>query len=207
MSRPTPRPVLSVTSIVDTALGIVEKYGLGDMSMRRVATELGVAPGALYWHIKNKQSLIVQLAHRIVGQCLPLHEGAPDSAVPRPEELAASLRAGLMGVRDGAEIFALGLSLGSLRAAVLSLFQHSFVHWQGLDEQQAAVRAYTLVHFSLGAVSTEQAASQLAEIGEETPDGDAGAFYDAGVGLIVRGMPALPGNVESRSGSTQEGFN
>lgn len=38
---------LSRETITAAALSILGEYGLGDVSMRRVATALGVAPGAL----------------------------------------------------------------------------------------------------------------------------------------------------------------
>ena len=52
--------------ITEAALAILAKYGLADVSMRRVATSLSVAPGALYWHISNKQELIASMAEEIV---------------------------------------------------------------------------------------------------------------------------------------------
>ena len=52
--------------ITEAALAILAEYGLADVSMRRVATSLSVAPGALYWHISNKQELIATMAEEIV---------------------------------------------------------------------------------------------------------------------------------------------
>ncbi|MDQ6741232.1 MAG: TetR family transcriptional regulator, partial [Actinomycetota bacterium] len=40
---------LSRQQIIDTALKILRDYGLADLSMRRLARDLGVQPGALYW--------------------------------------------------------------------------------------------------------------------------------------------------------------
>ena len=48
---------LSRERITQAALELLSGYGLADVSMRRVASSLGVAPGALYWHIANKQEL------------------------------------------------------------------------------------------------------------------------------------------------------
>ena len=57
-------------SIIDAALSLLDAYGLGDVTMRRVASSLGVAPGALYWHIANKQALIAALAEEIISPFL-----------------------------------------------------------------------------------------------------------------------------------------
>ena len=57
---------LEAEKIVLVALDLLKTYGLGDVTMRRVAQELGVQPGALYWHFKNKQSLLVALGNLIL---------------------------------------------------------------------------------------------------------------------------------------------
>ncbi|MGZ8727117.1 MAG: TetR/AcrR family transcriptional regulator, partial [Aeromicrobium sp.] len=44
------------TDIVERAIGVLDQYGLADLSMRRIAAELGVQPSALYHHFANKQS-------------------------------------------------------------------------------------------------------------------------------------------------------
>ncbi|RAE29375.1 TetR family transcriptional regulator, partial [Burkholderia multivorans] len=40
---------LSAESITTTALDVLSRYGLGDLSMRRLARELDVQPSARYW--------------------------------------------------------------------------------------------------------------------------------------------------------------
>ncbi|MFG6303991.1 TetR family transcriptional regulator, partial [Corynebacterium hesseae] len=58
---------LSRDAIVSTALELLTRYGLADVTMRRVATNLDVAPGALYWHVANKQSLIAAMTAEILS--------------------------------------------------------------------------------------------------------------------------------------------
>src|SRR5687768_3166484 len=59
---------LSREQVVTTAVGLLRRYGLGDLSMRRLARELGVAPGALYWHVANKQELLVEVADVLLAE-------------------------------------------------------------------------------------------------------------------------------------------
>lgn len=54
-------------SIIEAATTLLNTYGLADVTMRRVASSLGVAPGALYWHIANKQALIAALAEDTIA--------------------------------------------------------------------------------------------------------------------------------------------
>ncbi|MBB1019452.1 TetR family transcriptional regulator, partial [Dietzia sp. DQ11-71] len=42
---------LTKTAVVDTALELLRESGLPGMSMRTLATRLGVQPSALYWHV------------------------------------------------------------------------------------------------------------------------------------------------------------
>lgn len=91
---------LSRESISHAALGILDTYGLADVTMRRVASTLGVAPGALYWHIENKQELISAIATLIVGSLVD----APGTETLTPDELCARLRGVLLAHRDGAEV-------------------------------------------------------------------------------------------------------
>ena len=58
---------LNRDDVVDAAWHILQSYGLGDLSMRRLAKELEVQPGALYWHVANKQELLAVLAQRMVA--------------------------------------------------------------------------------------------------------------------------------------------
>ena len=56
---------LSRAAITGAGLEILDIYGLGDLSMRRVADTLGVQAGALYYHVPNKQSLLAALADEV----------------------------------------------------------------------------------------------------------------------------------------------
>ncbi|WP_460490576.1 TetR family transcriptional regulator, partial [Corynebacterium nasicanis] len=91
---------LTRDSIIAAAVTILDTYGLADMSMRRVATSLGVAPGALYWHIANKQQLITAIAEEILSPVLS--DPAPGGAA----EVAGALRTAMLSRRDGAEVVA-----------------------------------------------------------------------------------------------------
>ena len=59
-------PKLSPDDVVTAALDILDRQGLPDLTMRRVASALDVQASALYWHFPNKQTLLAALADRIV---------------------------------------------------------------------------------------------------------------------------------------------
>lgn len=173
---------LTRESIVAAALGILDSYGLADMTMRRVATSLSVAPGALYWHIANKQELIAAIAAEILQPVLA------DVAPITPAELAAQLRGAMLSRRDGAELVAAALSQpGSGTRAVVEKQLADTLHG---DEDLVRVGSASLLHLVLGATSLEQAQRQhAADTGAEEPT-DASADFHHGVRLLLVGLDA-----------------
>ncbi len=88
--------------VLDAAIAILDEYGLADLTMRRLATSLGVQPGALYWHFPNKQSLLGAVADRLLEPVdAPLEAATWDDQLAR---LAHRLRDALLSHRDGAEL-------------------------------------------------------------------------------------------------------
>jgi AcrR family transcriptional regulator len=60
------RPSLSRDLVADRALEIADAEGIEAVTIRRLATELGVTPMALYWHFKTKDDLLDGLADRVL---------------------------------------------------------------------------------------------------------------------------------------------
>jgi AcrR family transcriptional regulator len=53
--------------IVSMALALVDRDGLKALSMRRLGTELGVDPMAVYYHIPNKQALLDAIVEAVMA--------------------------------------------------------------------------------------------------------------------------------------------
>jgi TetR/AcrR family transcriptional regulator, tetracycline repressor protein len=58
---------LTAEGIVERALRIGDAEGLDAVTIRRLASDLGVTPMALYWHFKNKDQLLVGMADHLVA--------------------------------------------------------------------------------------------------------------------------------------------
>jgi AcrR family transcriptional regulator len=181
--------------VARTALRILDDYGLPDLTMRRLAAALDVQPSALYWHFPNKQSLLAELADRIVQQTAPVHRGADHRGI-RAE--AAALRDALLAYRDGAEVVSSTLALG-LGSALAQDRLASAIIDAGFDEVSAVRAARALLHFVLGHVSHEQQRMQYDSIGVLAPDSgdsaleeDPGAEFAFGVDLLVTGLEVMP---------------
>jgi TetR/AcrR family transcriptional regulator, tetracycline repressor protein len=63
--EPTTR--LSRDAVVDGALKLLDAEGLEALTIRRLAQSLAVTPMALYWHVKNKDELLLAVSERVWG--------------------------------------------------------------------------------------------------------------------------------------------
>jgi TetR/AcrR family transcriptional regulator, tetracycline repressor protein len=59
------RTRLTRAVVVDRALQLADAEGLEALTIRKLATDLGVTPMALYWHFRSKDELLEGLAERI----------------------------------------------------------------------------------------------------------------------------------------------
>src|SRR6266851_7334860 len=87
------RTKLSRSAVVDRALALADSDGVDALTIRRLATELGVTPMALYWHFRSKEELIASLADRIWGEI----RTDVDRSSPWPDQLRVMLES-LIGV-------------------------------------------------------------------------------------------------------------
>jgi AcrR family transcriptional regulator len=72
------RPRLTRAAVVDRALALVDRSGLDALTIRKLATELGVTPMALYWHFRGKDELLDGLAERVWSEIdLTVDRSAP----------------------------------------------------------------------------------------------------------------------------------
>lgn len=106
---------LTKTEIISTALGILDAYGLNDLTMRRLADSLDVKASALYWHVANKQSLLAELVDKILAGLEPPELDATADGDPWRPSLrgwATELRARLLDHRDSADLVASMRAIG-----------------------------------------------------------------------------------------------
>jgi TetR/AcrR family tetracycline transcriptional repressor len=64
-ARETDRTRLTKQVVVERALALGDAEGLDALTIRRLATELGVTPMALYWHFRNKEELLAAVGDQV----------------------------------------------------------------------------------------------------------------------------------------------
>ncbi|MGW6403125.1 TetR/AcrR family transcriptional regulator [Streptomyces sp. NPDC055134] len=154
-------PKLDKTQVVDTALRLLDDVGLDGLTLRAIAKELNVQAPALYWHFKNKQELLDEMATEMYRRMTADDPLTPD-ATWRERLLTSNrgLRTALLSHRDGAKVFSGSRFTGTLHAVemerTLSLFTEA-----GFTLTQAVRAATTAYMYTLGFVTEEQGVQPL----------------------------------------------
>jgi AcrR family transcriptional regulator len=151
----TPHTALSRDVILDTALRIVDDEGLGAVSMRAVATRLGVTPMALYFHVGSKAELLDAVIHRVVAKVqLPQQADAAWD-----ELLLAFAQSGRreLHAHPGVAAAIIAENPSSVGEPGLRLGERIYAAMQraGFVDADMAVGFYTVMVFLLGFVAME----------------------------------------------------
>ncbi|WP_182883583.1 TetR/AcrR family transcriptional regulator C-terminal domain-containing protein [Microbispora sp. H10949] len=144
--RGAPDGALTPARITSAAIAVADAEGLGAVSMRRVAAELGVATMSLYRHVADKDALVlrmmeeifarmrfpdepprdwrgrIELAARLLWVTFRRHPWlAPAMSVTRPQPIAAALPFSewMLTALDGH-----GLDLETVFTAYITVFNH-----------------------------------------------------------------------------------
>ena len=180
--------------VVATAAVILDGYGIADLTMRRLARELDVTPGALYWHFANKQEMLGAVAdHVLTPAC------ADPSAADwreRIEVICRALRDALLSHTDGAELVSASLAAGQSRAVEQILDRLAEAAGEaGVGAEHRMQAARTVLHYVLGATADEQSRLQWDAAGAlpETQSiltADPSAGFAFGLRLLTDGLAA-----------------
>lgn len=195
---------LSRDQVVDAAMTILRDYGLSSLSMRNLANDLGVQPGALYWHVKSKQDLLVLLAERILatGAGSSSAEAADDagSAEARTRQVALQIREALTSVKDGAEVVSVAQALEPMPLGLLRRLRDTLP--PGLPPQQSDWAARALTHYILGAVVEEQNHVDLTLAGVSKSHGSTAYTTEA----FLFGIDAFLGGLRAAAADSGNGL-
>jgi TetR/AcrR family transcriptional regulator, tetracycline repressor protein len=159
---------LTKAAIVQAALDLLDEAGMDGLTVRALASRLGVQAPALYWHVRSKQALLDEMATQIWRQIGDVMAGLP-ADLPWREVLrtyAATVRQELLGHRDGAKAFS-GTTLTD--PDVVRRQEGTFANLirQGFSLPEAT-RALVLLHdFVIGFCVEEQTVIQATAAGDE----------------------------------------
>ena len=146
--------------IIDTAMFLLDRDGLEGVAIRKVATELHVHPGALYWHVRNKQELIDEMANALLSEYFhQLEEPAPEQDWSDwLRGICLRLRQAMLTHREGARVVAgAGFSRAIILAQLVKMTIQSLVD-AGFSLRLASITCTTTLSYVYGFVIEEQAA-------------------------------------------------
>ncbi|BBZ08087.1 TetR family transcriptional regulator [Mycolicibacterium doricum] len=181
--------------VVDAATAILDCYGITDLTMRRLARELNVSPGALYWHFANKQQLLGAVADRIL---IPARE-VPIAGDWRDRVMAvcSALRDALLSHTDGAELVSASLAAGQSQAAgeILAALSSAAAD-AGVAPAEAELAARTVIYYVLGFTVDEQSKMQwdsagVLDSGESVATVDHDRRFGFGLRLLIDGLGVI----------------
>ena len=209
------RAPLDRKRVADTALDLLNEVGLEHLTLKAIGGRLGVKAPALYWHFRNKQALLDEMAtemYRRMAAGTPLDPG--DTWQERLRKSGHGLREALLGYRDGAKVFSGSRFTGTEHAEQMEANLRLFTA-AGFTLDQAVRATMTAYLYTLGFVTEEQGVEPLPgarradyDIGERarmmagfplTAAAGAGIFADyerhfaEGLELVIAGIAARCG--------------
>ncbi len=154
--------------VVETALRILDEFGLADLSMRRLAGVLEVQPSALYWHVPNKQTLLALVADQIIDRAATVDHAVTGDwkAITLAESIA--IRDALLAFRDGAEVVSSTLALGLGADGALARIRVG-IDAVCVDVEMARIASESILFLILGQVWHEQQRMQADSLGVVAP--------------------------------------
>jgi AcrR family transcriptional regulator len=155
------RAPLDRRRVADTALRLLNEVGLDGLTLRAIARELDVKAPALYWHFKDKQALLDEMATEMYRRMAARSAFAPDDTwQERLLKANRGLRTALLAYRDGAKVFSgsrfTGIEHAEQMEEILRLLTAAGFTLAG------AARALTTTYvYTLGFVTEEQGVQPL----------------------------------------------
>lgn len=183
MARPAPA-LLDRDRLIAAAFAQLEEDGLDGLSMRRLATRVGVQAPALYWHFSDKAELLGLMARAIYA--------AAYAAVPQVDDwqtwlgqFGRALRRSFAAHLDGARLCAAASPALSGEPASHAEGIAAPLVALGLDPKRALACQAVVISFTLGWESFE-ANGPMREFLRQMMDFD--ATFETGLDALVRGL-------------------
>lgn len=150
--------------VIQTAIQLLQEVGLDGLTLRRLATELGISAPTLYWHVKDKRELLDLMAETMVREAREKMGPFPDK-LEWWEKIAEGMRRqyhSILMYRDGARVVA-----GNRPTeAALPLIEQYMKLWSeaGFPPEEALATILTFGDFIAGSALEVQAEMERAKI-------------------------------------------
>jgi TetR/AcrR family tetracycline transcriptional repressor len=175
---------LDRTTIVEAAFAVLSEKGLDGLSLRVLATHLGVQAPALYWHVRNKAELIGMMAATF-GEVAARAEPRENTWAARLIAYGHALRQAMLLHRDAARLCAIARPIeppeeNANRVAAPLIAA-------GLDVKRALSYQSSVIAYTLGWVVYEQSQPMHEHLAQML---DLAQSFESGLRAMVRGFVA-----------------
>jgi AcrR family transcriptional regulator len=140
--------------VAERALALADTIGLEALTIRKLATDLGVTPMALYWHFRSKDDLLVGVADRIWSEV----DITADPSAPWLDQLRAmftSLLSVLRAHPAGTQLLVRSEKLHSEAALNTTEAALELLRGAGFSPQEASAIARSAMWTALTLVMSE----------------------------------------------------
>ncbi|KRC59110.1 hypothetical protein ASE14_15105 [Agromyces sp. Root81] len=188
------RQNLTRRDLTSAAITLIERDGLGALTMRRLAAELDCAPMSLYTHVRNRDDLIDAIVDQLI-ELLDLHEPSGESWQEIVCQTFRAYRDLAVRVPKSFELLALAPYDTSPVAPHLARFVAS-LEAAGLTAEQAQQILGIADAYASGFLVVWARSQGFREAGEPSPaeDGITGlrdlAMFDQGLDALLAGLDA-----------------
>jgi AcrR family transcriptional regulator len=151
------RPQLTRQRVVAEALAVIAEDGIQALTMRSLAARLGVVPGALYHHVRNKQ----QLQDLVLDGVLAEVDVHLDPSLTWPQQLKALAHRLRQVLEDHPGVAAILKTRDPLGPHSLALAEAFLAPLQaaGFADRQAGLAFFLLVDYTIGFAVSSPATS------------------------------------------------
>jgi TetR/AcrR family transcriptional regulator, tetracycline repressor protein len=184
--KPPPRETakLDRATIVEAAFAVLSEKGLDGLSLRVLASHLGVQAPALYWHVRNKAELIGMMAATF-GEVAAKAEPREKTWAARLIAYGHALRQAMLLHRDAARLCAIARPIeppeeNANRVAAPLVAA-------GLDVKRALSYQSSVIAYTLGWVVYEQSQPMHEHLAQML---DLAQSFESGLRAMVRGFVA-----------------
>lgn len=196
-----PEARLSLDLVVETALRVLDAEGLGAVTTRRVARELGTGQASLYAYVRNKDELLAKVLEKVLADIpLPTARGTWQQRLMR---YGRQTRKGLLA-HPGIAAVALASAPAGTAALVRGEWMLGLLRSAGLPDAVVAMAVDNIWLFVLASASEEDLRARPGSEGQDSwwsrPVAGSEQAADGAFPHTVALRPLLT------SGSTQERF-
>ena len=163
--------------IVEAAVELLDAHGEGGLTFRALSERLATGPGAIYWHVTNKDELLAAATEVLVARALPRE---PPEAEDSPHDRVRTVALGLYDAIDDHPWLGPQLSAQISRSPSGSVTPRIFeslgrpIRTLGAPERSWFAATSALMYYVLGAAGQNAANARTVR-----PEVDRAQFLDA----------------------------